>query len=31
MACCDQLLRDGDQLYVGEETLEVLYIPGHTD
>ena len=30
VACCDQLLRDGDRLYVGEETLEVLYIPGHT-
>lgn len=30
MACCDQLLRDGDCLYVGEEALEVLYTPGHT-
>jgi glyoxylase-like metal-dependent hydrolase (beta-lactamase superfamily II) len=30
VACCDQLLRDGDCLYVGEEALEVLHTPGHT-
>jgi len=30
MACCDQLLRDGDSLYLGEEAVEVIYTPGHT-
>ncbi len=29
-ACCDQRLRDGDRIYVGESFIEVLHIPGHT-
>ena len=29
--CADRLLQDGDEITLGEETIKVLYTPGHTD
>ena len=29
--CADRLLEDGDEITLGEETIKVLYTPGHTD
>ncbi len=29
--CADRLLDDGDELKLGDESIEVLYTPGHTD
>lgn len=29
--CADQLLEDGDSLFLGEQKIQVLYTPGHTN
>lgn len=29
--CADRLLEDGDEVVLGDETIKVLYTPGHTD
>ena len=29
--CADRLLEDGDEIILGDETIKVLYTPGHTD